>query len=73
MTPLQALIQRIEHMMFTGTESNDQLYIIRAMAELLLQQEQQFIEQTYYQGRYDAISKASGYQEYIEKVNTEQW
>mgnify|MGYP003342256782 FL=1 len=45
MTPLQMLIQRIENQMFNTSASSDQLYIVRAMAEMLLAKEQEMFEE----------------------------
>jgi len=73
MTPLQKFISKIEDVMFSNEEANDQLLMIRAMAEILLAEERQFIEHTYYQGRRDQVFRENDLMDYMDKVNAEPW
>lgn len=73
MTPMQTMISKIDNVICSSTEPSDQLLIVRAMAELLLTQEQKFIEDTYYQGRRDQVFKETDLVDYMDKLNQQPW
>lgn len=73
MTPLQMLIQRIENQMFATSENTDQLYIVRAMAEMLLEKEQEMFEEAYDMGYIAGKKKEHDIYGFQEHLNKGQW
>jgi ElaB/YqjD/DUF883 family membrane-anchored ribosome-binding protein len=73
MTPLQKLISKIEELITSSQEHPDQLLMVRAMAEMLLKEERQFIEYTYYQGRFNQKQNISDFTDYMESINSQSW
>ena len=73
MTPLQMLIQRIENQMFNTSASSDQLYIVRAMAEMLLAKEQEMFEEAYEDGYIAGKKKDHDIYGFTEKLYSGKW
>lgn len=73
MTPLQMLIQRIENQMFATAENNDQLYIVRTMAEMLLEKEQEMFEDAYHTGYVAGKKRYPDTLGFMETLNEGKW
>lgn len=73
MTPMQTMISKIDNVICSSTEPSEEILIIRAMAELLLDTEMNFITDTYYQGRRDQVFKETDLVDYMEKINQQPW
>jgi hypothetical protein len=73
MTPLQILIQQIENQMFSTATNGDHLYIVRAMAELLLEKEQDMFQSAYEDGYIDGTKRSHDIYGFTDKLNEGQW
>lgn len=70
---MQTMISKIDNVICSSNQPSEELLIIRAMAELLLDTEMNFITDTYYQGRRDQVFKETDLVDYMEKINQQLW
>lgn len=70
---MQTMISKIDNVICSSNQPSEELLIIRAMAELLLDTEMNFITDTYYQGRRDQVFKETDLVDYMEKINQQPW
>lgn len=74
MTPIQTLITKVEDMIFSNPTTNaEQLHYVRTIAELLIKEELQMLEDAYYEGYTAGKKRDPDILGFIEKFQNINW